>query len=296
MTIKEAENIVRSFDEGRKFTDEEEFMFIEAMNFLIKERKDPRDMMYLGGYYYEKKHFDLALKYYEMAASMDYDEAYECLGYIWYYGRTGERDYGKAFEYFTKMMNKGNLVATYKVADMYRNGYYVDKDMNKYKSMIEDLYEKVQDCRNVFDPVPEVYTRLARIRTDEGKEEDAVNLYLKAKDWLAQRIHFNAFFGNLNIMKWLVDDLYKLIEFDEDYFDFFDLYYLLNIPHKIKFFYEDEEMNLESVMEGDECVVCFNGKWYHSRDDFFKDAATKDGTKLTAIYGDLYGFEVMDNG
>ena len=26
MTIKEAENIVRSFDEGRKFTDEEEFM------------------------------------------------------------------------------------------------------------------------------------------------------------------------------------------------------------------------------------------------------------------------------
>lgn len=296
MKIKEAENIVRSFDEGRKFTDEEEFMFIEAMNFLIEERKDPRDMMYLGGYYYEKKHFDLALKYYEMAASMDYDEAYECLGYIWYYGRTGERDYGKAFEYFTKMMNKGNLVATYKVADMYRNGYYVDKDITKYKSMIEDLYEKVQDCRNVFDPVPEVYTRLARIRTDEGKEEDAVNLYLKAKDWLAQRIHFNAFFGNLNIMKWLIDDLYKLIEFDEDYFDFFDLYYLLNTPHKIRFFYEDEEMNLESVMEGDECVVCFNGKWYHSRDDFFKDAATKDGTKLTAIYGDLYGFEVMDNG
>ena len=296
MTIKEAENIVRSFDEGRKFTDEEEFMFIEAMNFLIEERKDPRDMMYLGGYYYEKQRFDLALKYYEMAASMDYDEAYECLGYIRYYGRTGERDYGKAFEYFTKMMNKGNLVATYKVADMYRNGYYVDKDMDKYKSMIEDLYKKVQDCRNVFDPVPEVYTRLARIRTDEGKEEDAVNLYLKAKDWLAQRIHFNAFFGNLNIMKWLIDDLYKLIEFDEDYFDFFDLYYLLNTPHKIKFFYEDEEMNLESVMEGDECVVCFNGKWYHSRDDFFKDAVTKDGTKLTAIYGDLYGFEVMDNG
>lgn len=117
------------------------------------------------------------------------------------------------------MMNKGNLVATYKVADMYRNGYYVDKDMYKYKSMIEDLYEKVRDCRNVFDPVPEVYTRLARIRTDEGKEEDAVNLYLKAKDWLAQRIRHNAFFGNLNIMKWFIDDLYKLIEFDEDYFD-----------------------------------------------------------------------------
>ena len=43
----------------------------------------------------------------------------------------------------------------------------------------------------------------------------------------AQRIRHNAFFGNLNIMKWLIDDLYELIEFDEEYFDFFDLYYLL---------------------------------------------------------------------
>ncbi len=295
MTIQEAEQIVRSFDEGRKFTDEEEFMFIEAMNFLIEERRDPRDMMHLGGYYYELKRFDLALKYYEMAAAMDYDPAYECLGYIWYYGRTGERDFKRAFEYFSKMMDKGDLVATYKVADMYRNGYYVDKDMDKYRSMIEDLYGRVQDCTNVFDPVPEVYTRLARIRTDEGNPDDAVELYLRAKDWLAQRIRHNAFFGNLNIMKWLIDDLYELIEFDEYFFDFFDLYHLLKTPHRARFYYEDQEMNLESVMEGDECSVCFNGKWYHSRDDFFKDAATRDGKKLTAIYGELYGFEVINN-
>jgi tetratricopeptide (TPR) repeat protein len=271
-------------------------MFIEAMNYLIEENKDPRDMMYLGGYYYELKRFDLALKYYEMAAAMDYEEAYECLGYIWYYGRTGERDYKKAFECFTKMMEKGDLVATYKVADMYKNGYYVAKDMDKYKSMIEELYDKVQPCRNVFDPVPEVYTRLARIRKEEDQPEEAVELYLMAKEWLSQRISYNAFFGNLNIMKWLIDDLYDIIVFDEDYFDFFDLYYLLKTPHKIRFFHEDEEMNLESVLEGNECSVCFNGKWYHSRDDFFKDATTKDGTKLTTIYEDLFGFEVIDNG
>ena len=292
MTIKEAEKIVRNFRESRRNSDEEEFMFLEAMDFLIEKRKDPSDMMSLGGYYYDQKRFDLALKYYEMAAAMDYDEAYECLGYIWYYGRTGERDYKKAFEYFSKMMDKGNLVATYKVADMYKNGYYVEKNMDKYKSMIEDLFEKVQPCRNVFDPVPEVYTRLARIRKEEGREEEAVELYLRAKDWLAQRIRYNAFFGNLNIMKWLIDDLYDLIEFDEFFIDFYDLYYLLKTPHKITFYYNDEEMKLESQKEGDECVVCYNGKWYHSRDDFFKEATTGDGTKLTAVYSDLYGFEV----
>jgi len=36
-------------------------------------------------------------------------------------------------------------------------------------------------------------------------------------------------------------------------------------------------------MEGDECVVCFGDKWYHSRDDFFKEAMA-DGVKLTSVY------------
>lgn len=295
MTVKEARNIIRSFDENKKLTDEEIFLFTEAMNFLIEELHDPADMMYLGGYYYEMRRFDLALKYYEMAATYDYDPAYECLGYIWYYGRTGEKDYKKAFEYFSKMMEKGNPVATYKVADMYRNGYYVEKDQAKYEQIIEDLHQGVEDMRNVFDPVPEILTRLARIRTSQGKKEEAVNLYLYAKDFLAQRIRHNAFFGNLNIMKWLIDDLYELIEFDEDFFDFYDLYYLLKNPHKITFLYNDGLQHLESVMEGDECTVCFNGKWFHSRDDFFKDGCI-DEIKLTSIYGDLYGFEVEANG
>ena len=293
MTVKEAKRIVQAFDENKKPSEDEVFMFTEAMNFLIEELKDPADMMYLGGYYYEIKRFDLALKYYEMAAGFDYDPAYECLGYIWYYGRTGERDYKKAFEYFSKMMNKGNLVATYKVADMYKNGYYVDKNYDTYCKMIEELYPQVVKCKNLFDPVPEVYTRLARIRKEQGKEEEAANLYLFTKDFLAQRIRYNAFFGNLNIMKWLIDDLYEIIEFDEDYFDFYDLYYLLKTPHKVTFMFEKQEMVVESVMEGEECTVCFNGKWYRSRDDFFKEAMI-NGTTATSVYDDLYDFEVIE--
>lgn len=294
MTIKEARKIVEDFtDNTKKMTEDDFFMFSEAMDFLINEEHKPQDMMYLGGVYYEMKRFDLALKYYEMAATYDYDEAYECLGYIWYYGRTGEKDYKKAFDYFSKMMDKGNLVATYKVADMYKNGYYVEKSQEMYEKIIEELYPKVKNCNMVFDPLPEVYTRLARIRKEQGKSDDAVNLYLRAKDFLAQRIRYNAFFGNLNIMKWLIDDLYEIIEFDEEFFDFYDLYFLLKTPHKITFEYEDQVYSLESVMEGGECAVNFKGKWFHSRDDFFKDACIGE-TKLTTIYDDLYGFEVIE--
>lgn len=291
MTVKEARDIARKFYDNQNPSEEEVFLFTEAMNFLIEEEHNPADMLGLGGYYYEIKRFDLALKYYEMAASYDYDDAYECLGYIWYYGRTGERDFKKAFEYFAKLMEKGNPVATYKVADMYKNGYYVEKDQAKYEEIIENLYPKVKDMNNVFDPVPEVFTRLARIRTQQGRKDEAVNLYLDAKYFLAERITYNAFFGNMNIMKWLIDDLYELVEFDKEAFDFYDLYYLLKTPHKITFLLDDEEMHLESVMEGDECTVCFNGKWFHSRDDFFKDAEV-DGTRVIELYDDFYGFEV----
>ena len=291
MTTTQARTLVAQFDENKKITPEDEFVFVEAMNFLIEEEHNPRDMMWLGGYYYEIKQFDLALKYYEMAASFDYDEAYECLAYIWYYGRTGERDYKKAFEYFSKMMAKGNLQATYKVADMYKNGYYVEKDLAKYEEMIEELYKKIRKCHNVFDPVPEVCTRLAKIRKDHGQEREAVNLYLTAKDWLSQRIYYSAFFGNLNIMKWLIDDLYEIIEFDTEDFDFYDMYYLLKSPHEISFHFDGEKQTVKSELDGAECAVCFNGKWFRSRDDFFKEALIKD-TKITSLYDEFYGFNL----
>ena len=178
MTVDEAKRIARSFDENKQVTEEDVFMFTEAMNFLIETFHDPGDMMYLGGYYYEQKKFDLALKYYEMAATYDYAPAYEGLAYIWYYGRTGERDFKKAFFYFSKLMDRGDPVATYKIADMYKNGYYVEKDQAKYEEIIEQLYPEVKDMHNVFDPVPEVFTRLARIRADQGRKKEAIELYL----------------------------------------------------------------------------------------------------------------------
>lgn len=290
MTLQEARRIVQKFHDNQMPSEDDIFMFTEAMNFLIEEEHNPGDMMYLGGYYYEIKKFDLALKYYELAATYDYDPAYECLGYIWYYGRSGERDYKKAFEYFSKLMEKGNPISTYKVADMYKNGYYVEKNQAKYEQIMEDLYPRVKNMPDVFDPIPEVYTRLAKIRVGQGRIDEAIDLYKEARDVLAERISYNAFFGNLNIMKWLIDDLYELIPFDKHDFDFYDMYFLLKTPRKITFCFEGEKQYLESVMDGNETVVCFNGKWYRNRDDFFKDAHIGN-CKLTAVYDELYDFE-----
>lgn len=133
MTVEEARKIQERYNNSSSATEEEDFLFTEAMDFLIQEENDPNDMLQLGGWYYGRREFDLALKYYEMASAFNVDAADECLGYIWYYGRTGEPDYEKAYDHFFRSMKRGNPVSTYKVADMYHNGYYVQKDEAKYR-------------------------------------------------------------------------------------------------------------------------------------------------------------------
>lgn len=293
MTVRKANQIRESFYKISKPTETDAFLFTEAMEFLIHETQDPQYMMELGGYYYDLRQFDLALKYYELAEACNYPDAYDGLGYIWYYGRTGQRDYEKAFHYFTLSKETGNLQAAYKLADMYKNGYYVERSYAKYQEIIEELYPKVKNAVYLNEPLPEIFTRLARIRRDEGKEEEAIRLFLQAKDFQAQRISYNAFFGDLNIMMWLIDDLYQLVEFNRDDFDFYDMYYLLTGPCKIRFCLGAESYEIEVTEEDGELSIRFGSAYYRNREDFFKKASI-GRDKLTAIYSDLYDFEVEE--
>ena len=291
MTIKEAKEIcarLECYDET--LSEEDFFLYTEALGFLIEKTRKPKYMVALGGVFYARKDFDLALKYYEMAADLGSESAIQGLGYIWYYGRTGTVDYEKAFRYFSSL--KYNIVAQYKVADMYKNGYYVAKNYYKYKQIIEQLYEEVKDMDNPFAPVPEIFTRLAAIRTKEGKTDDAIRLYCEARDVLAQRIEVNPFFGNLTIMKYLIKNLYELKELDFKHIDLFDLYELLTKPAKVFFKYDGKDHFAEAVEEDGDIVISFDGKWFRTVDDFFAKASI-DGQKLVVIGWELYDFGVI---
>ena len=290
MTVDDAYKMIDSFWDSQVHDEDDEFEYVEALSFLIEVQKDPRRMMQLGGFYYGKKEFDLALKYYDMAADMGYEEAYECLGYVWYYGRTGTKDYEKAFKYFKKAADKGNIVAKYKLADMYKNGYYVEKDYEEYKKIVRSLYPQVKNALYLEDPLPEIFTRLAHIEAEEGNEEFAVDLYLRSKRFLAQRIGYHPFFGNLNIMKWLIEDLYKLMDPDPSEADLFDLYYYLNDPVTVTFRYKSKRYTVSSVKEDGEMHIKFEDKWYISTDDFFKKAKINDKL-LTEVNRELDDFE-----
>ncbi|MGI6205006.1 MAG: tetratricopeptide repeat protein [Anaerovoracaceae bacterium] len=295
MTIEEAKQIEKEFDRNQVPTGEEKFMYTEAMDFLINETGDSYYMMELGGWYYEQQDFRLAEKYYEMAAGCGNTEAYLCLGYIWYYGRIGEPDYKKAFEYYSRAAEQGNINAKYKLADMYKNGYYVEKDYDRYKEIIEELYPEVEDAEYLSEPKPEIFTRLAEIRTEEGRRAEAAELYLVAEDFLAQRIKYNPFFGNLTIMKGIIRDLYRLLDFDWYDINLYDLYYVLAAPSKLTIEYVDEQGNktsaeVSSVYEDGGITVQFDGQWFRTADDFFAKAQLA-GHRLTEIYDKVYIYE-----
>lgn len=98
------------------------------------ENDDARRINNYGALYYDgrigEQNFNKAAYYYEQAAELGDSNAVDNLGYIYYYGRTGKVDYEKAYLWFSKgSAVYGSSTATYKLGDMFKNGYYVKKDM-----------------------------------------------------------------------------------------------------------------------------------------------------------------------
>jgi hypothetical protein len=274
---------------------DDEFKFTEALGYLIEETKDPKYMCELGWYYCSKKRFDLEIKYLEMAAEYGYLPAMEELGYMWYYGQHGEKDYDKAFYYFTKGAEgdgtAGSLWCRFKLADMYRFGCAVEQDEQKYRRMIEEAYEEVKHPRLLSDPFPEICLRLAGIRIGQGHQDEAAILLKKAKRFMAERLSKDDFWGNIEVMGRIVRLLYEITEFDKEHADFYDLFYLTGKPGKYHMKQNGKKTMLEVREEDGGTAILCDGTWYRSFEEFCQKALVGK-IKVTVIYDEFYDVEV----
>jgi len=98
-------------------------------------------VLYYGGRVGGKPDYVNARKYYEVADRLGYTLASENLAYIFYYGFGTDVNYEKAYLYFSKAALTGRYEATYKLGDMFRNGYYVEKN----DKMTAYLYRRALD-------------------------------------------------------------------------------------------------------------------------------------------------------
>jgi len=302
MNTQQAEELIIRLENKSFTTKEEEFQLVEAIHYLFDETKDAKCLAYLGGYYYGQRKFELALKYYEMALELGYKKCSLYLGYVWYYGRTGIRDYKLAYEYFmnvitcnSKQIDKDEKrEASLKLADMYKNGYYVNKDYDRYKQIINDLYDDMDYTKdhNVFDKYIEVGLRKARIFEEEENTPSAIMLYYCCKDELAIRLRHNLFFGDINQMDWTINDIYRLVEFDSLDFDLYDLFYLLKEEHIVSFRHYKDTYTIESKLIDGIMNISLNNTYYKSFNDLLLKGNIK-GESLSYLYNELDNFEVI---
>lgn len=195
-SCEEAKNIIRNYYRNGSRA-EDEPLFLEACQFLLETAGDMDAADELGGHYYDEKDFRLALKYYTQAADHDVPHAWIGLGYIWYYGRLGTRDYEKAYHAFVRALEilTGKSIdqpdfwsadkkveldspmdydlyinAAYKLADMYHAGRCGKKDFARYSEIIFSLYVMMSDP--IYDMVPDYHMPEIELRMSDICLED----------------------------------------------------------------------------------------------------------------------------
>lgn len=292
MNEEKAKRIIDEYDRNELHDEDERISFIHALEYLIETTNDANYMMRLGDYYYGHYQFEKALSYYKQASLLHHPAANISLGYIYYYGRCTHINYQKAYAYFSSSMEEGNLIASMQIADMYHYGQYVEKNEEIYKGMIKALFVKVKDSKDINDPLPEIFIRLARIYKEEGNIKGALRLYYYAIDFLSYRLCYDGFFGNLAIMKELITDLYSLIDFNEEDFKLFDLYYLLQSPCIVHFVFLDELYEIEVQKKNDQLRIEFNDQCFDSIDEFFEKAVINH-QRLVMVNRYLDQFEIL---
>ena len=140
----------------------------------------------LGSHYYVGRRgfpqdFTQAMRLYEQAAENGSRQAQENLGYCYYYGRNGEKDYEKAFHYFALGAFDGHIISLYKIGDMYRNGYYVEKNEREAFLIYERCLETMTD-EAAGETAGPVYLRYGDMKLEgRGTEQDA-----EAAQWAYQ--------------------------------------------------------------------------------------------------------------
>ena len=287
----ESRRIASDYHSKPNHTQEEDFLYLEACHYLAEIESDVRAMVALGGHYYGMKRYNLAEKYYLMAFEIDPTSSASGLGYIYYYGRNGERDFEKAFRYFSIASEDGDNEARMKIADMYRNGYGVEKDLQKYKEQLLSIYEAIKDTKLLFDPYPEVAHRLAEIYIDEGHGADALAMLWKAKSLIGQRLHFSQFWGDFIVCRRVVTLLYRIIPFEPYDFDFYSLFFYFRRPNKARLYFHGKEYALEAFEEEGEIRVKCEEAYYKSVEAFLMEA-TFDGMHVHEIdYDDYYSID-----
>ncbi len=183
-------NIVRNLQLVSPVTEENKKTYIVFLDKLAsmhdKKGLELKAYAYYGGNAYVKEDYKISEQCLLELMKDGFDDDYaDTLGYIYYYGRVnnGVPQYDKAFEYFMMSSIAGNVEATYKLGDMYKNGYGVVQNVEAARRCYENLYPKVLRefyWKPEYSSLADVALRLGSFYTDSENAHIGARLFLEA--------------------------------------------------------------------------------------------------------------------
>ena len=278
----------------KTFTEEEEFQIQELAKFIFEHEKSGNYASYLASEFIGHNKLDLALNYYELAIQYGYLPAYKFAGDLYYEGNLSSgKDLKKAFDYYvmatkTKKIGDGSWENPYTdvhneakmvLANMYKNGIYVEKDYEKYKDLINEVYKEVKDDDSDNEIKCDVFEEKANISLYENNLESSLNFLIDAA-CCCMDFYFQTFLiEQLYRLDELTNKTYEIMEIDINDIDFPDIFYLLKKPCKIKFTLNDKEHYIESLIEKGSIVINSENQWFRDAEEMV-DRAVIDGEEL----------------
>lgn len=218
--------IVDDLHDGKEVQEEDVFEAVDELVASDRTRPLPPELRELVLYVYDvavkhddaQRTYQLAALYtdgrigcqdfhraealFQQAAALANGRAFDALGYIYYYGRTGEPDYEQAFGFFSKSLAmNGSPSAAYMLGDMYRLGRYVKASPRaafKCYQRAEELLGDEDEDDEMITPEADICYRLGAAYADSlGTQRDlvlALNYLQRAEQGFMQKVHAGNYF------------------------------------------------------------------------------------------------------
>jgi hypothetical protein len=148
-----------------------------------------------------EKSRDIFLKMMGKSTVLDEDKCRyaNTLGYIYYYGRCNNSvpEYDKAFKYFSLGAAGGLFESLYKLSDMYKNGYFVEKNTKAAETLVRLVYDHALrrfEAENFGGKLADVALRMGNLCRDGiTKDEDEYYYYTLADYAIKKRLEFHQY-------------------------------------------------------------------------------------------------------
>lgn len=167
-------------------------LVVNCYKYYILQEENPDCLNDLGAMYYSgdliEQNYETAAELYALGAELGCIQAAINLGYIYEYGRTGKRDYKKAFQqYAYAAAISSHPEALYKLGDMYAAGHFVEQNPMKATRLWRRSYNESEDiefdaqaafrlAKQIADTIPPIIfdndARDAKQDAQQNKEQD----------------------------------------------------------------------------------------------------------------------------